>query len=70
MNCLNCLFAIIDPETKGVVASARLLAANNQLTDEQLDDLIETGEDFLKEVKRRKREDRELKERIKTILEL
>lgn len=70
VRCLNCIYAIIDPETRETVESAVLLSANNQLTEEQLEDLIEIGEDFQKEVKRRKREDREHRERIKTILEL
>lgn len=66
----QCEYGIIDDEFRELTGVVSNLAANNQLTEEQLDDIINLYENFDKEVKRRLRRDREAKEQLKTILDL
>ena len=67
--CINgCLDAIIVDNAREIAGTAALLAANNQLSEPQLDALIGLYTEFESEVKRRKRADRELREATKTII--
>lgn len=66
----QCLYAIVDPEFKELAAATAMLAANNQLDDDQMAEIIDLFIQYDKEVKRRKKVDREARAQLKTILGL
>ncbi len=67
--CLNgCLYGIVSPSTKEVTSSASLLAANNQLTDQQQRRLVRLYTAFEEKVATRLAEDAELEAATKAII--
>lgn len=64
----QCEYGIIDDEFRELTGVVSNLAANNQLTEEQLENVIALYEKFDKAVKRRLNTDREFKGRLKEII--
>ena len=64
----GCLDAIVADNARETAQVAVKLSAAGVLRDDQLHDLIDLYTDFEKDVKRRKREDRELREKTKVII--
>ena len=66
--CLgDCLDSIVVDNFRELTEVAVKLATTDNLTDEQLDDLILVYEDYSSEIKRRKKADRETRQRVKAI---
>ena len=66
----QCRYGIIDDEFRELTDVTSMLAANNQLSEEQNEDIIDLFEDFMDTVKCRKRADREAMGKLKVILDL
>jgi len=66
----GCLDAIVVDNFRELTDAAVTVAANNQLTEDQLLDIIDLYTDFESEVRRRKKADREARGRLKAILGL
>ncbi len=68
--CSNhCLDSIVVDNFRELTNITGILAANDQLTDDQLDDIIELFTQFSVEVRRRKKADREARNELRAILE-
>ncbi len=66
--CSHCLYAIIDPETNEYADVISMLAANNQLTEEQLEQIIKTFDWFMEEVSKYEEINYQLLTRLKRIV--
>ena len=67
--CLNgCLYGLVSPSAKEVTSSASLLAANGELTDEQMRKLVRLYTEFEDKVERRLVEDSDLEDMVKDII--
>lgn len=66
----GCLDGIVVDNFRELTEVAVTLAANGRLDADQLEDMTVLYTEFETEVRRRKREDREAREQLKTILRL
>ena len=66
----QCVYGIIDPQFQELTGVVPTIVANGLSDDDQNADIIDLYTEFDKEVKRRKRRDKEALGKLKTILGL